>query len=87
MDEKQKMNGSEFVNHMAELGQKHAEIISNALQQVASEVEAETNDEKLKKLHPIFISAGKGAYHGAMRMMMQKDNPLFKVISMRLEED
>ena len=83
MEKHEKMSGSEFVNTMAELGEKHAKMITETLQTVAKEVTEMTSDEKIEEVHPIFISAGKGAYHGAMKLMMDVNNPMFAVVAMK----
>ena len=80
MEEKDKMSGSDFVNTMAQLGEKHAKMIADTLQTVADEVAEQTDEKKLKDVHPIFVSAGHGAYHGAMEIMMKKTNPIFAAL-------
>ena len=85
MKKDDKVGGAEFVDVMAELGEKHAGIISEALNRVAEEVQSFTSDDKLEDIHPVFISAGKGAYHGAMKFMMDKNANNFKVV--RLDDD
>ena len=81
MNEKDKMTGADFVNDMADLGEAHSKLIYEVLEKVAQEVEEKVNNDAIKNIHPIFVSAGRGAYHGALNIMMKKSSPIFDIIN------
>lgn len=81
MEEQDKMSGGEFVNIMAQLGEKHARMIANTLQIAANELALQNTEKKLKNIHPIFISAGHGAYYGALNIMLKKNDPLVAALN------
>ena len=72
MEEKDKMSGSDYVNAMAELGMKHGKMMTESMDAIQEELTAENSEEKTEGVHPIFISAGQGAYEGALRLALGK---------------
>lgn len=86
MDDNEKMAGSDFVTEMAELGQKHANMITQVLQTVTSEYSEFMDDEKVNQIHPIFVAAGRGAYHGAMKINMKKNEKKYGEIKFSDDE-
>ena len=84
--EAERKHNDNFVHTMAELGEKHAKLISETLETVAEEVRQQITDELVKDIHPVFMAAGKGAYHGAMKIMMEKNNINFGILQFKNDD-
>lgn len=81
MDDKDKMSGSDYVNAMAELGMKHGTMMTDSMDAIQKELDAANSTEKVEHVHPIFISAGQGAYEGALRLALGKRGAVVDMFS------
>ena len=78
MDQQHKISGGNYVNDMAELGQKHSRLFAETLKQVAKEYKEFMDRKEHKDIHPIFQMAGRGAYAGALKFDFQPDQEKFE---------
>ena len=62
MKKTQKEQNADFVNDMAAMGKNHADILLDALETIAGEVDRKISDADLHEIDRIFIEAGRGAY-------------------------
>lgn len=80
MDETEKMSGAEYVNAMADLGIKHGKMMIEIMDTIQKELDEAHSEDATKDIHPIFVSAGEGAYVGALRIHLSNKARIFEVI-------
>lgn len=77
-----KNKNAAFVDKMARMGKDHAERLAIELAAIGKEVDAARDDAKKNQLDPVFMSAGRGAYHGALRIGLDNaDKAVFTSVS------
>lgn len=71
---------TDFIYEMAKLGDKHAKMLNELFTLIQNETNGAVERAENSEIHFIYISAGKGAYHGAMRYLLKDAKSPLEVV-------